>query len=120
MVAKYPGGPFSVTLLPLCRMSFEESGFPFGSSTLVPDTWKLKSPGSAVPPKLLWTTFESNKVGLCLLVKVQVTSCWRLVLMLNVTEPGVGAFTGRVWFNVNAPTGGLPMLVQTILVRPHL
>ena len=67
--------PFIVTVVPLFRMSLEVTGFPFESSTSVPDTWKLKSPCAAVPPKLLWTTFVSVKVGLCLLVKMQVTSC---------------------------------------------
>src|SRR5436190_11833252 len=107
-----------MTASPLCRMSLEVSGFPFVSSTLLPDTWKLKSPGSAVPPKLLWTTLDSNRVGLCLLVKVQLTSCWRLVLMLNVTEPGVGAFTGRVWFNVMCRRAGCQCSCRRYLSGP--
>ena len=109
-----------MTVVPLFRMSLELTAFPFKSSTCVPDTWKLKSPGCALPLKLLCTTFVNCNVGLCLLVKVQKTSCWKVVSILKVTEPGVGAFTGRVWLTVKTETGGLPTLVQAMLVSPHL
>src|SRR5262245_47081325 len=102
-----------MTVSPLCRISLDVRAVPFMVRTCVPLTWKLKSPGWALPPKLLFTTFTKVNCGLCLLVKVQVASCWRAVLMLKLTEPEPGAFTtGGIGLTVNGETGGAPILAH--------